>query len=173
MSGYSGGMQTIEYRDVVDKSKWDRGVWDKEPDKAQWPDTATSLPCLAVRNHLLGNWCGYVGVAEGHPAFLRGYEQLDSMDVHGGLTFAGQCQPGNEDRSICHTPDPGEPDHVWWLGFDCCHYLDLAPGLEAREREWDLPEIPGIPSDEYRPLEYVQAQCADLARQLAELTRSA
>ena len=46
-------METKEYR-FVDKSDWDRGPWDDEPDKVQWQDVATGLPCIAVRNDTLG-----------------------------------------------------------------------------------------------------------------------
>lgn len=44
------------------------GEWDNEPDKIQWVDSETDLDCLMVRNHF-GNWCGYVGLAEGHPLY--------------------------------------------------------------------------------------------------------
>jgi hypothetical protein len=59
-------METREYR-FIDKSEWDRGPWDNEPDKVQWQDAATGLPCIARRSEAMGSWCGYVGVAEGHP----------------------------------------------------------------------------------------------------------
>lgn len=54
-------MERIEYRGVVDKSGWARGVWDSEPDKIQWQDAETGLPCLIVRGPV-GALCGYVGV---------------------------------------------------------------------------------------------------------------
>jgi hypothetical protein len=119
-------MQTIEYR-TVDKSAWGPGEWADEPDKVQWQDEATGLPCLAVRNHH-GVWCGYVGVAPGHPWHGMGYSDVDDdISVHGGLTFANACSPGKEEHGICHKPDPGEPEHVWWFGFDCGHCDDLIP----------------------------------------------
>jgi hypothetical protein len=64
-------MQAIEYR-TVDKSSWARGPWDSEPDKRQWRDDETGLPCLIVRNHS-GAWCGYVGIGEGHPFYGKSY----------------------------------------------------------------------------------------------------
>src|SRR5581483_7299765 len=104
----------------VDKSIWPRGEWDDEPDKKQWQDKETGLPCLIVRGGG-GALCGYVGVSEGHPFFGKDYGDIDdNLDCHGGITFADFCAHTNdESRHICHKPDPGEPDRVWWLGFDC------------------------------------------------------
>lgn len=59
-------MKAREWYDVYDKSGWGDGPWQKEPDKAQWLDEATRLPCLAVRNNVSGTLCGYVGVPPGH-----------------------------------------------------------------------------------------------------------
>lgn len=73
----------------VDKSAWPRGEWDGEPDKKQWTDPATGLPCLIVRNPG-GALCGYVGVSAGHPAFEKNWDAVN-VDVHGGLTFADKC----------------------------------------------------------------------------------
>lgn len=62
-------METIEYR-TVDKSKWGDGPWQDEPDKKQWRDPETGLPCLIVRGPG-GALCGYVGVPANSPAFGR------------------------------------------------------------------------------------------------------
>lgn len=96
-------METIEYR-TVDKSDWADGPWKNEPDKRQWQDPETGLPCLIVRGPA-GALCGYVGVPKGHPWHGMGYsgngewgspEREKSpeavVDVHGGLTFAGGCR---------------------------------------------------------------------------------
>lgn len=104
-------MQTIEER-TIDKSDWQRGPWDSEPDKKQWRDEATGLPCLIVRHPTSGHLCGYVGVSKGHPL----YEKEDgAVSVHGGITLATKC----DGHRICHKVEPGEDDDVWWLGFDC------------------------------------------------------
>src|SRR5215510_304522 len=175
-------MERIEYRNVVDKSDWQRGEWDGEPDKIQWPDEATGLPCLIVRGPI-GALCGYVGVPTSHPLHGKNYDDCH-VDVHGGLTFAHGCaeitrekweawrtrllSSAHQDeakkyphgdaakrlkewaagldsyeawgershaRHICHTPSPGEPDNVWWLGFDCCHLGDLYPKTHGRYGE--------------------------------------
>ena len=136
------------------------GPWDDEPDKVQWVDEVTDYDCLAVRNPL-GAWCGYVGLPPGHPWHGRGYSDIeDVIRVHGGLTFASSCnEEAPEGHGICHVPFPGRPDDVWWLGFDCAHAGDRIPCMEDFS-------VPGWP-DVYRDLEYVRAECAFLARQLA------
>lgn len=151
-------METITYK-TIDRAKqgWPTGGdWDTEPDKIQWADEATGLPCLAVRNGYYGHWCGYVGVSEGHPWHGKSYWDIPS-DVHGGLTFSKSCDPdGDEATSVCHKPAAGEPDHVWWLGFDCAHSGDMSLRKFLRGN-----------GDTYRTLEYVQSECAMLAQQAA------
>lgn len=158
-------METIEYH-TKDKSKWGDGPWQAEPDKRQWQDPATGLPCLIVRNH--GAWCGYVGVPPTHPAYGNGYDDVGDLDVHGGLTFAGPCSPGPEDRTICHKPALGEDDDVWWLGFDCNHAFDLDPERRAHNPHW-----PSFPEDVYRDIKYVTNEVTSLAAQLANAAADA
>ena len=57
-----------EYHTIPREEKllWGDGAWVDEPDKAQWRDEATGLPCLLVRNQA-GALCGYVGVYPQHP----------------------------------------------------------------------------------------------------------
>lgn len=96
--------------------------------------------------------------------------------VHGGLNFATFCQDtGDESQGICHIPGPGEPDHVYWLGFDCGHIGDKKPGNDALLRKVapDLEEMRqalsvGILAETYRDLAYVQDQCRHLAHQVQE-----
>ena len=169
-------MKTIEYR-FEDKSGWGDGPWQSEPDKLQWQDVDTGLPCLIVRGPS-GALCGYVGVGEQHPWFGKSYDGAaqpclstcsddwhqcspsSRIEVHGGLTFADACAEGEPERGICHRPDPGESDHVWWFGFDCAHLWDLTPKIAASR-------IPKSGRDVYRDVSYVQSECTALARQLA------
>lgn len=154
-------MKTIIYHSTPDKEKWGKGPWLDEPDKMQWQDKASGLPCLAVRGPM-GAWCGYVGVPNGHPCYKVGYDDID-VAVHGGLTFAGHCTGDDEASSICHKPEEGEADDVWWLGFDCNHLGDIAPRLLHRRQKMGF----GYPGECYKTLNYVQKQCKALARQLA------
>lgn len=179
-----------EYR-YIDKSAWGDGEWQREPDKRQWIDDATGLDCLAVRHSQSGHWCGYVGIAEGHPFFEVGYDECrvqceqnrgdgycdwDNdhtanrvVRVHGGLTYADFCREGAEETGVCHVPFDGRPARIWWLGFDCAHLDDLSPWSAARDR---VRGFAPIGNDVYRTLDYVQLQCASLAQQLAAIVQT-
>lgn len=137
------------YNPKIDRTHWAPGPWDEECDRVEWRDDPTGLPCLAVRHHR-SHWCGYVAVLPGHP--WHGPDQNPDPDVlvHGGLTYSGFC-----DGDICHVPQPGEPDHVYWLGFDCAHAQDYSPA--------GLTHFPG---SQYRTLSYVQEECHSLAAQI-------
>lgn len=183
-------MKAIEYR-TIDKANWPAGVWHNEPDKRQWIDEATGLPCLIVRHRYSGHLCGYVGVSPEHPLHGKSYDHrvkadvgeiaihgeapaflpilcnawgeqdgtvsLDALfTVHGGLTFAGGSHHGDDPSvGVCHQPGEGEPDNVWWFGFDCAHSGDLTEVYSGQRR--------GV----YRTVEYVASECAELAKQLA------
>ena len=57
---------TVEHKTwvTIDKSSWGDGPWLAEPDKEQFADEATGLPCLIRRSPTSGALCGYVGVPE-------------------------------------------------------------------------------------------------------------
>jgi hypothetical protein len=100
-----------------------------------------------------------VGVPPSHP--LHGKDYMDDSvpdDVHGGLTFAAECHKADAPcRGICHIPAPGEPEHLWWFGFDCAHGGDIMP----------VHHLPNFGGETYRAVPYVKAEVASLARQLA------
>lgn len=136
-----------------DKEKWGPGPWQDEPDRLEWRDPATKLPCMIIRNHQ-GALCGYVGVPPGHKYFKEDYNDVP-VSVHGGLTYGAECS-----GHICHVPEPGEPDHVWWLGFDCGHAGDISPAfthLNLSQYGWE---------QHYRDVEYVRAEVTQLAKQV-------
>jgi hypothetical protein len=154
----------------IDKSKWGVGPWQDEPDRLEWRHAG--LPCLIVRGQL-GALCGYVGVPPGHRYHGVGHDDVEGVGAHGGLTYAEGCR-----GEICHVPAPGEPDDVWWLGFDCAHAFDYVPGLHAQLREIcerehnplvDVTDARAGPmfGEVYRDLAYVKAEVEDLAEQLA------
>jgi hypothetical protein len=170
-------METKSWR-TMDKSDWGDGPWQDEPDKMQWQDEASGLPCLAKRATQSGSWCGYVGVSEGHPWFEMNPFKIGA-DVHGGLNFATFCQDTtDESQGICHIPSPGEPDHVYWIGFDCGHAWDQKPGNDAllrriaphleEMRQQFASDFPVILGEVYRDLAYVRDQCRLLAGQVEE-----
>jgi hypothetical protein len=146
----------VKMETFLDRKGYKSGPWDAEPDRAEWKDEATGLNCLAKRNSHSGHWCGYVGVSPGHPWYEKTNYDVHP-EVHGGLTCADHCQ--DDDRPmhqrICHVPDPGEPEHLWWFGFDCGHHGDVSPGYDH-----------GFSGDEqYRNFDYVRGECQQLALQ--------
>ena len=167
-------MQTKEWRwsdevfkrhEMPPKSTWGEGEWQNEPDKKQWQDEKTGYPCLIHRGSS-GSLCGYVGISEGHNLHKVDYDGF-SVEVHGGLTYSGFCNPSSEDEyGICHVPEPGDPDNVWWVGFDTAHAFDYCPAIRAvlRGMGSDLDR-----GDTYRTMDYVEAEVASLAAQLKAL----
>jgi hypothetical protein len=153
----------------VDRTRYAAGPWDHEPDRVEFREHG--FPCIVLRHESLGHLCGYVGVPKGHPAYGHGYETdyerdadgdwdfskpiphpLSNVSVHGGITYADRCH-----GRVCHVPQPGESDDVWWLGFDAAHHMDSNP----------VYRFTGI----YRTVDYMRAECALLAEQLAEMVQ--
>lgn len=199
-----------EVYDLYDRSDWpdeDKG-WGGEPDKAQWTDEDTGLPCLAVRNRL-GGWCGYVGITKGHVFYGKDYETClhpegecpkhqphaedeypycrykieNIIDVHGSVTFTSKCSDRidePEHPAICHIPEPGATDDVWWIGFDTAHAFDYVPGMHTKSHEtWAREKFPEHYTEEreqfrremmdkYWTLGDIKEECAHLADQLAD-----
>jgi len=71
-----------------------------------------------------------------------------------GLTYADKCA-----GVICHVPEPGMPDDVWWLGFDTAHYGDVCP-LNVRWAQHD---------ETYKNIKYVTDEVKSLAEQLEKM----
>jgi hypothetical protein len=160
----------------IDRSGWPPGPWDNEPDRIEWR-TAVGLPGLLLRNRF-GAWCGYVAVPPGHPCYGLDYESIypkgpdgepdysvrplpnpvHELSVHGGVTYGNACDTAS---GICHVPEPGEPDDVWWFGFDCIHSGDVMPST--------LRYAPALSGDVYRDVAYVRAECEELAEQLTRV----
>lgn len=150
---------------VCDRTGWPAGEWDNEP-KDRIDFIHAGFACLMLRGNM-GNWCGYTGLPEYHPLYGKDYNSIDGVEVHGGLTYADECN-----GRICHVAEPGMPEKVWWLGFDCAHCGDAVPGLlryqiPARirlgvEQNYEL-------GDTYKNIAYVKAETERLAEQLREM----
>lgn len=76
----------------------------------QWI-TESGLDAAIIMTYM-GHRCGYVGVKRQSDLFGKDYNDIDSIDVHGGLTYSG-----------CDGEYPIESD-LWWFGFDTAHYGD-------------------------------------------------
>lgn len=110
---------------MVDRSGWPTGPWDGEADRYEF--RRGKFPCLIRRRARFGYWCGYVAVPDGHPWFGRDHDAI-SARVHGMLNYSGGC---NAAAGICHEVAPGDPELVWWVGFDCGYQADVRPGVLA------------------------------------------
>lgn len=139
------------------KSEWGEGPWQDEPDKIVWVDPASDLDCMIIRGPS-GALCGYVGVPTEHPAYGLDGGELE-IYAHGGVNFAGECH-----GIICHVPEPGRTDHVWWLGFDCAHFNDYCPAFAVMGEAFNR-----LPNEQYKTVKYVKRECENLAHQLKEM----
>lgn len=145
----------------VERAGWEQGEWDSEPDRVDFHHAG--FACLALRNFYVGNWCGYVGVPSNHPHYNADYNDVP-VDCHGGLTYGEVCDGSH----ICHVPQPGESDDLFWFGFDCNHSWDIAPGSIMRDKQYGFDR--GVdPQSSYRSLNYVRHEIESLAEQLAAL----
>lgn len=135
----------------LDKSEWGDGPWQSEPDLAHWIDETTGLYCM-IRRVPVGALCGYVGVPKGHLFYKTDCtDSRISKEGHGGLTYSGDGD--------------AEGATVWWLGFDCGHYMDLVPALYAL-----MPSLEGV-HGVYRSFDYVVDQVQELASRLEAIAK--
>lgn len=137
---------------AIDKAAWGPGPWQMEPDRVEFE--AHGFPCLIVRVESHGALCGYVAVPPGHPWHGKGYDDVPA-DAHGGLTYSEACS-----GRICHVPKPGEPDNVWWLGFDHAHSGDHCPAHARFGSSFRLSDF-----ETYKTIDYARAGCESLAAQ--------
>jgi hypothetical protein len=117
----------------------------------------------------------YEADAERHPlgesARYR-YEWLPFVDDYEG--FAAKVRRTYVSVEV----EPGEPDDLWFFGFDTGHAWDVSPAMDAMMEELKISArfamnaelFPGGPKREYRDLAYVEQQVINLARQLQALT---
>lgn len=144
------------------------GVWSSEPDKVQWLDKETNLPCLARRGGG-GAWCGYVGVDNKHSLYGKHHDDIRlefPYQKHGGLSFSGKCQ--EREGGICHVVEAGENDDVWWLGFACVAEGDAAPFWDGSMETVMMNFVGDDSGYPYRTLEYTRAETVELAKILKD-----
>ena len=129
------------------------GPWHDEPDHLNFE--VDGRACIIHRGPL-GALCGYVSVPPGHP--WHGVHEPADARVHGGVTYSANCQ-----GPICHIAKPGDPDDVWWIGFDCAHLGDVVPGMLAVNGR--APRGFGELGESYKTLAYVREEVEQLAAQ--------
>lgn len=125
----------------------------ERPDDVLAKGTHVGHEWMVVHNQG-GYRCGYVKVLPGHPWHGKGWDDLDGIIVHGGVTFAKADKPCDE----------GGADDGWWIGFDCAHAWDAPdPSLPSERRHTYTPSDDCVIRDQ----EYVEAECRSLCEQAA------
>lgn len=157
--------EVLEER-LFDKTDWERGPWIEEPDRVEWRDPASGLPCMLHRTPTSGHWCGYVGVAPEHPwhgiEMDMSYED-DHPEAHGGITYSRACG-----GHICHVPLEGESHETWWIGFDAAHAYDCI-GFAYASAVRGM--VSSLRSGTYRDQAYMMSETTSLAEQAMEALR--
>jgi len=139
------------------------GAWLDEPDRVEW--NHAGLNCMAIRHSRHFHWCGYVGLPPHHPDYGKDYDDVD-VDVHGGLTYGEKCV-----GHVCHQPLTGEPDELFWFGFDCAHWSDLQPGMVAILKDLSMPMLTDFNLERfstYRDIDFVKRETNQLAEHFAK-----
>jgi hypothetical protein len=139
--------------DPIDRSKWQSGPWDSEPDREEWHEG--EVRCLLTRNYDHGAWHGYAIVQPSHPwAFLHWYALPTFVAEWGTVT----------------------PDGSTWFGFDCAHHGQGtprspydAPYVTVGQARADLMELVGALSKS-PPKEAKDVTIARLRRELSYFT---
>lgn len=78
--------------------------------------------CFIFKHPTSGHLNGYVALPEWHELYgvhYGNYEQ--DFDVHGGITYSGR---------------PEGLEELWLVGFDCNHYMDIAPRFPPMGSAW-------------------------------------
>lgn len=145
----------------IERPGWEPGPWDDEPDFDQFIDVPTGLVCFVKRSQVTGAWCGYVSLPPTHPAWHWPRRRVEDLLVHGGVTYDALATARLRPR----TADPCGDLRL--VGFDCAHWMDRPPQLEALLRE--LGHALTGPRDHtvtYRTIDYARGECQRLAAQL-------
>lgn len=85
------------------------------------------FPCVIIFQPMLHR-CGYVGIPESHKLYGKNYTDIN-VECHGGLTYSKDYLVGY-----------GRNTGMWWIGFDCAHYMDAKDFETAYEIYKNQPE---------------------------------
>ncbi len=148
-------MEILKEYHTIDKRKWPRGEWNKEPDIVNLWDEDSGLYCQVVRHGDFGNFCGYVFLPKSHTYYEEDYDNIP-FNVHGGLTYAGFPSLGITDPAFCPVMYEFDPGLPYLIGFDCSHSGDVSPGLNRY----------GFRGDTYKNITFVINELKELCKQL-------
>lgn len=147
-----------KYYDLIDKSAWNRGPWDSEPDMVNLYHEDSDLYCRIIRMESSGSLNGYVALHKGHRWYKKNYNDID-VSVHGGLTYSRLSEKEDEgiEEMMPNVLYEGYKGLTYWIGFDTSHYRDLSPGYYNFRLLQD---------GEYRDLGYIMNELTELCKQL-------
>jgi hypothetical protein len=163
-----------------DKLKWwGYGEWVEEPDLVKFNYESFDCKVLRIAQqepntkefHVFGGYlCGYVCVPENYFISKNNFEELENLDIHGGVTFSEKTDQGG-----------------WWIGFDCAHLFDITPSMEKlyktdpafielkkqadRLKKQFLPNNIIPPEKSYKNIGYCIDECKSLVDQIKNLKK--
>lgn len=97
----------------------------------------------------LGHLNGYVGIPKMHWAYGKHYDEIEDIEVHGGLTYSSH-------RLSCI--DESVFGEMWWFGFDTAHAGDKRVMTPEDTMYFYLND-----NDVYRDFNYVKQQVIGMA----------
>jgi pimeloyl-ACP methyl ester carboxylesterase len=141
----------------IPREEWPEGPWLTEPSRRFWL-TRAGLHAFILRHPEWGHLCGYVEYPLAlQQAFADAEAQREyrliypDLPCHGGVSWYATTDEFS---------DYARPEYdAQWVGFDCNHAMDYAPGLE---------KLFGSLLREYRTFDFVISQCESLALAIRE-----
>lgn len=113
--------------------------WEIEGDYAEF--NYEGFICKIYRSTHSGSLCGYVHIPEEHKLYGQIEDPLNSLHVHGGITFQGELKD----------------NEGFWIGFDCEHYRDFVPNMSS------------LHEGTYRNMAYVTQELKQLVDQIKDM----
>jgi hypothetical protein len=142
-----GGLTVEAIRDAV---KQLQELVAREGDEREFEDSG--YHCIVHRDRGAGYWSGFVGIPDTHPYHGIAYDDVEEIDIHGGLEFSGpQIESGH-----------GRPG-LWYFGFDCDHFDDVTP---KELSSLDPVSLSLKRTASYKRVEFVEQEVRKLAGQL-------
>lgn len=101
------------------------GEWDKEIDFYQ-EEVADGMLIVIRRHKSLYHLCGYIVLPT---TLLLTDEQINNLNVHGGITFSQTVKGGLDIHNSDSFFYSEETETRTAIGFDCAHVGDISPGM--------------------------------------------
>lgn len=163
----------------IPKNQWPDGPWHQEPDYEEFE--YKGILCVLNRGPL-GAWNGYIAIPKNNKWASRdkSYESGD-LDVHGGVTYASDHPP-----YLHENYKKNKELDLFWIGFDCAHYMDKWPCDLTSINELIIKNITDkeiinklndnnsilkrmYENREYRALDYARNECKKLVDQIIQI----